>query len=141
MRTTPVAEQYCSAQPYLPQLQGSVSSLFTVKWPISPPAPWKPEMILPSMMMPPPTPVPRVIATASLGYGLASIINILAPEIMVIGGGVSHEGENLLKPLVAEILPQLYVRDPAKQTRIVLATLGNDAGLIGAAFLGKQESL
>ncbi|MBQ1237685.1 MAG: ROK family protein [Oscillospiraceae bacterium] len=78
---------------------------------------------------------------AQLGYGLASIINILAPEIMVIGGGVSHEGENLLKPLVAEMLPQLYVRDPAKQTRIVLATLGNDAGLIGAAFLGKQESL
>ncbi len=70
-----------------------------------------------------------------LGYGIASIINILAPEILVIGGGVSHEGDNLLLPLVECVRPQLYVRVPEKQTRIVLATLGNDAGLIGAAFL------
>lgn len=70
-----------------------------------------------------------------LGYGLASIINILAPEILVIGGGVSNEGENLLRPLVECVRPQLYIRTPEKQTRIVLATLGNDAGLIGAAFL------
>ena len=78
------------------------------------------------------------IYVSQLGYGLASIVNILAPQILVIGGGVSHEGENLLKPLIKEILPQLYVRDPQKQTRIVLATLGNDAGLIGAAFLSRQ---
>ena len=62
-----------------------------------------------------------------LGYGLASIINILAPEILVIGGGVSNEGENLLRPLVECVRPQLYIHTPEKQTRIVLATLGNDA--------------
>ena len=69
-----------------------------------------------------------------LGYGLASIINIL-----VIGGGVSNEGENLLRPLVECVRPQLYIRTPEKQTRIVLATLGNDAGLIGAAFLSRAR--
>lgn len=74
-----------------------------------------------------------------LGYGLASIINILAPEILVIGGGVSNEGENLLRPLVERVRPQLYIHTPEKQTRIVLATLGNDAGLIGAAFLSRAQ--
>ena len=74
-----------------------------------------------------------------LGYGLANIINILAPEVLVIGGGVSNEGENLLRPLVESVRPQLYVRVPEKQTRIVLATLGNDAGLIGAAFLNRAR--
>lgn len=74
-----------------------------------------------------------------LGYGLASIINILAPEILVIGGGVSNEGENLLRPLVECVRPQLYIRTPEKQTRIALATLGNDAGLIGAAFLSRAR--
>ena len=74
-----------------------------------------------------------------LGYGLASIINILAPEILVIGGGVSNEGENLLCPLVECVRPQLYIRTPEKQTRMVLATLGNDAGLIGAAFLNRAR--
>ena len=74
-----------------------------------------------------------------LGYGLASIMNILAPEILVIGGGVSNEGENLLRPLVECVRPQLYIRTPEKQTRIVLATLGNDAGLIGAAFLSRAQ--
>ena len=74
-----------------------------------------------------------------LGYGLASIINILAPEILVIGGGVSNEGENLLRPLVECVRPQLYIRTPEKQTRIVLATLGNDAGLMGAAFLSRAQ--
>ena len=60
-------------------------------------------------------------------------------EVLVIGGGVSNEGENLLRPLVDCVRPQLYIRTPEKQTRIVLATLGNDAGLIGAAFLNRAR--
>ena len=60
-------------------------------------------------------------------------------KILVIGGGVSNEGENLLRPLVECVRPQLYIRTPEKQTRIVLATLGNDAGLIGAAVLNRAR--
>ncbi len=74
-----------------------------------------------------------------LGYGVANIINILSPEILVIGGGVSNEGENLLRPLIECVKPQLYLRNPKEQSRIVLAKLGNDAGLIGAAYLSHAK--
>lgn len=76
-----------------------------------------------------------------LGYGIANIINILAPEVLAIGGGVSKEGDALLLPLREEVWPQLYQREREKQTKIVLAQLQNDAGIIGAGFLGKIERL
>ena len=74
-RTTPVALEYCSRQPCLPQPQVAVSWRFTVMWPISPPAPWEPSMTLPFTMTPPPTPVPRVTMTA-LRQPLAAPIQI-----------------------------------------------------------------
>ena len=58
--TIPVAEAICSRQPLFPQLQLSVSSGSTQACPISPPAPCAPVTILPSTIMPPPTPVPSV---------------------------------------------------------------------------------
>ena len=62
-RTMPVAEQYCSTQPRFPQLQGTVSSRFRTRWPISAPEPWAPWSSFPSTTMPPPTPVPSVTKT------------------------------------------------------------------------------
>ena len=59
-RTIPVAEAYCSRQPFLPQLQDASSFGLTQIWPISPAAPLEPAIILPHMITPPPTPVPRV---------------------------------------------------------------------------------
>ena len=59
-RTMPVAEAYCSRQPFLPQLQATSSCGFTQICPISPAAPFEPAIILPSMITPPPTPVPSV---------------------------------------------------------------------------------
>ncbi len=72
-----------------------------------------------------------------LGCGLVNAINIFEPDILCIGGGVSHEGEALLLPLQDYIRREQY---PAagKETKVCLAKLGNDAGLIGAALLGKQ---
>ena len=64
-RTIPVAEVYCSRQPYCPQLHASTSSSLTVIWPISPPAPPKPATTFPSTRMPPPTPVPSVTMMTS----------------------------------------------------------------------------
>ena len=58
--TIPVAEQYCSRQPFLPQPQVSSSCGFTGICPISAPAPCEPFTIFPLMMRPPPTPVPSV---------------------------------------------------------------------------------
>ncbi|MBQ8396234.1 MAG: ROK family protein, partial [Oscillospiraceae bacterium] len=52
------------------------------------------------------------------------------------GGGVCNEGDALLIPLKEAVDKEIYTRNGAKKTEIVIASLGNDAGIIGAAFLG-----
>ena len=71
-----------------------------------------------------------------LACGIANIINIFQPEILCIGGGICNERDNLLIPLVEKVLCEQYTRDNPKKTQIVIAELGNDAGIIGAACLG-----
>lgn len=71
-----------------------------------------------------------------LAEGVLDVINLLQPEIIAIGGGISHEGEGVLIPLREKVMEQSYTRFSEKQTKIVLATLGNDAGIIGAGLLG-----
>ena len=70
----------------------------------------------------------------ALGCGIASLINIIDPKRIAIGGGVSGAGEFLLKP-VREYVKQMSFYD--NFASIVKATLGNDAGLVGAALLHK----
>lgn len=68
-----------------------------------------------------------------LACGTINLINILQPEVICIGGGLSNEGENLLSPLRERI--QLELGDTfSNNTKILKAKLGNDAGIIGAAF-------
>jgi glucokinase len=71
-----------------------------------------------------------------LAVGLGNMINIFQPEVISLGGGVSNERENLLKPLVPLIRKEQYGGDLVPLTKICIAELGNDAGIIGAAFLG-----
>lgn len=68
--------------------------------------------------------------------GLINIINIFQPEVVAIGGGVSKEGEYLLKPLRELVSSGVYTRG-VSQTQIKTAQLGNDAGIVGAAMLGE----
>lgn len=68
-----------------------------------------------------------------LGKGLASIACVVNPEIIVIGGGVSKAGEILLDYIVKNYKP--YVFKGSRDTKFALATLGNDAGIYGAAKL------
>ncbi len=70
-----------------------------------------------------------------LSIGICNVINALQPEIICIGGGVSHEGDYLLKPLQKHVEEQRYSIYSSKQTQIVAAQLGNDAGIFGAALL------
>lgn len=70
-----------------------------------------------------------------LACGLINIVNALQPDMICIGGGISNEGENLLKPLRRIIERERYSIYAKKQTAIVKAALGNDAGVIGAALL------
>jgi glucokinase len=74
-----------------------------------------------------------------LACGITNIINIFQPEMLCIGGGVCREGDYLIKPLLEKVGREQYTRNAEKQTEIKIAELGNNAGIIGAAALGKQQ--
>lgn len=71
-----------------------------------------------------------------LACGLTNLVNIFQPEVIVIGGGISGEGENLIKPLLPRVMEGAYGNGLVKMPVLRTATLGNDAGIIGAACLG-----
>ena len=75
------------------------------------------------------------IYTECLAEGIVNIVNIFQPEIICIGGGLSKEGDTLLKPINRYIEQYAFSRFADKNTVVRIAELGNDAGLIGAAFL------
>lgn len=66
--------------------------------------------------------------------GITSIVNIFQPEKVLIGGGISHEGDYLLKP-VREFVNKYDYNRYMPRTKIEISTLFNDAGIIGAAML------
>ncbi len=72
-----------------------------------------------------------------LACGLSNIINIFQPEILTIGGGISNERDYLLDLLIPTIMTEQYSRSLPNKTVIKIAELGNDAGIVGAAALGK----
>lgn len=67
--------------------------------------------------------------------GSANIINIFQPEKMCIGGGISNEKDNLIVPVNKLVSERIYTRNTDKSDKVFVAALGNDAGIIGAAFL------
>lgn len=71
-----------------------------------------------------------------LATGLTNMINIFQPEVLSVGGGISGEKQGLLDLIVPQIHAEQYGTGYVTPTRIVIAELGNDAGIIGAAFLG-----
>lgn len=68
--------------------------------------------------------------------GIVSMENILQPEIIAIGGGISREGEYLLEPVKKYAAENGYNKF-MKKTKIVTAKLFNDAGIIGAAMIAR----
>lgn len=73
-----------------------------------------------------------------LACGLVSLINVLRPEAVAIGGGVAGAPEYLLLEPVREIVArESFGKHGGRSTRILTAELGNDAGIIGAAMLGR----
>lgn len=69
-----------------------------------------------------------------LAVGVASLVNIFNPDLVLIGGGVVKAGEQLLAPL-REKVARLALAVPAQRVKIKAAILGNDAGIYGAAAL------
>ncbi len=73
-----------------------------------------------------------------LAAGITNAINIFQPDVLCIGGGVCNEGDPLMVPMRELVKKEVYTRMLDKNTRIEVAALGNDAGIIGAAFLGNS---
>ena len=70
-----------------------------------------------------------------LGEGLSNFINIFRPQAIILGGGVCAQGDYLVKPVQKYVDRHTYGGENAPKTHILTATLGNDAGLVGAASL------
>jgi glucokinase len=77
-------------------------------------------------------------AGKALGIGLSNIVNLFDPEVIVLSGGVIKAGEPLLGPARDQFvsMTELQRRRPV---RLAVTTLGNDAGIIGAAALAIDE--
>lgn len=76
--------------------------------------------------------------TTVLAEAILNAANTLQPEIICIGGGVSKQGENLLRPIRSYMDRFCLDRYSSKRTQVRIAELGNDAGVIGAALIGLQ---
>lgn len=75
-----------------------------------------------------------------LAAGIINLVNIFQPDTLAIGGGVSNEDDAcLLQPLRRRVERESIPCSRDKMTKIVKAELGNRAGIIGAAFLGKNK--
>ena len=71
-----------------------------------------------------------------LACGITNIVNIFQPEIISIGGGISGEGQSLIDAIEPIVRREQYGSRVVALTQLKIAELGNDAGIIGAAFLG-----
>jgi glucokinase len=71
-----------------------------------------------------------------LAFGLNNIIVTLAPEAVILGGGVSTAGDQLLEPLRRQVYETVKIL-PVEQVRILQAELGGDSALYGAVILGQ----
>lgn len=77
-----------------------------------------------------------------LACGVVNVVNIFQPDTLAIGGGVSNEAEEqLLLPVQQRVARESIPCGRDRRTRIVKAELGNQAGIIGAALLGKNKRI
>jgi glucokinase len=72
-----------------------------------------------------------------LAVGLVNLINIFQPQAIALGGGVSAQRDNLIKPLKEKMIHEIYGGEEALNTELLVCELGNEAGIIGAAMLYK----
>ncbi|MHB8170239.1 MAG: ROK family protein [Thermincolia bacterium] len=73
-----------------------------------------------------------------LGMSIANVVNLLNPELVVVGGGVARAGEMLFKPLRKRVR-EWALEVPAETAQVIPAQLGNDAGSVGAGAIVLEE--
>lgn len=76
-------------------------------------------------------------AVAALAHGLTAAVALLAPRLIVVGGGLAGSGDLLLRPLSEILLARLSPRS-TRMPRLVRAALGDQAGCLGAALLARR---
>ncbi|MFZ0492478.1 MAG: ROK family protein, partial [Acidimicrobiia bacterium] len=75
-----------------------------------------------------------------LGVGLSTLIAILDPDVIVVGGGVSRLGDVLLRPTQRAIAASLEGYDVRAPTPIVAATFGENAAVVGAGLAALRKA-
>ncbi len=75
--------------------------------------------------------------TTYLAIGIVNLINLLDPEVIALGGGVAYAGDFLLDQVKLKVSDRLFLKD-FPTARFELAKMGNNAGIIGAAMLGRM---
>ncbi len=75
-----------------------------------------------------------------LGTGVANLLNVLNPDVVVITGGVTQAGDRLFEPLRAEVKRRAF-RPAVEACRILAGTLAGSAGMVGAVATFKQQKL
>lgn len=71
----------------------------------------------------------------NLGTIITNLYTLLEPELIVIGGGISKQGENLTKPLEDFVNKNIFIKNIGMKAKVVPAKLLNDAGILGARCL------
>ncbi|MFL7792345.1 MAG: ROK family protein [Anaerolineae bacterium] len=82
----------------------------------------------------------QIIAEAMtyLGIGMANLVNLFNPQVIIIGGGLANIGDSLFEP-VWHVIEQRAFRAAAQAVRIVPAELGDDVGVLGAAAVALAQ--
>jgi glucokinase len=77
-------------------------------------------------------------SSKNIGVGLANLVNIFNPEMIVTGGGLSNIGDLLIKPAIDTMRARSFAL-PANTVRVVASTMGEDAGMLGAAAFAFRQ--
>lgn len=70
-----------------------------------------------------------------LAFGICNIVNALAPECILVGGGISRQGDRILEPVRRYIRKRCFDKREEAMPAVLQAQMGNDAGIVGAAVL------
>ena len=71
-----------------------------------------------------------------LADGISGFINVFRPDVVILGGGVSNQGASLIDPLNEKVAGLCYSHESVELPKVIKASLGNKAGIIGAGMLG-----
>ena len=72
---------------------------------------------------------------AQVAVGISGIVNALAPEMILVGGGVSRQGDRILDPVRKYLAENCFDKRPEALPIVAAAQMGNEAGIVGAAAL------